>query len=326
MKLPHRRQFLHLASGAVALPALSRIASAQTYPTRPVRLVVGFAAGQAIDILARLIAQSLSERFGQQFIVENRPGGGGNIATEAVVRAPPDGYTLLAVGSNNMINATLYEKLNFDFIRDIALVASIYRVPQVMEVNPSFPAKTLPELIAYAKANPGKINFASAGNGSVAHVTAELFKMMAGVNMQHVPYRGAAPALTDLLGGQVHLMFDNMPSSIEHIRAGRLRPLAVTATARLEGLPDVPTVADFLPGFETSAWAGIGAPKNTPAEIIDRLNRETNAALADPKIKARVADLGGMVFPLSPAEYEKRVAEETEKWGKVVKFSGARPD
>lgn len=326
MKLPHRRQFLHLASGAVALPALSRIASAQTYPTRPVRLVVGFAAGQAIDILARLIAQSLSERFGQQFVVENRPGGGGNIATEAVVRAPPDGYTLLAVGSNNMINATLYEKLNFDFIRDIALVASIYRVPQVMEVNPSFPAKTLPELIAYAKANPGKINFASAGNGSVAHVTAELFKMMAGVNMQHVPYRGAAPALTDLLGGQVHLMFDNMPSSIEHIRAGRLRPLAVTATARLEGLPDVPTVADFLPGFETSAWAGIGAPKNTPAEIIDQLNRETNAALADPKLKARVADLGGMVFPLSPAEYEKRVAEETEKWGKVVKFSGARPD
>jgi tripartite-type tricarboxylate transporter receptor subunit TctC len=326
MKLPHRRQFLHLASGAVALPALSRIASAQTYPTRPVRLVVGFAAGQAIDILARLIAQSLSERFGQQFIVENRPGGGGNIATEAVVRAPPDGYTLLAVGSNNMINATLYEKLNFDFIRDIALVASIYRVPQVMEVNPSFPAKTLPELIAYAKANPGKINFASAGNGSVAHVTAELFKMMAGVNMQHVPYRGAAPALTDLLGGQVHLMFDNMPSSIEHIRAGRLRPLAVTATARLEGLPDVPTVADFLPGFETSAWAGIGAPKNTPAEIIDQLNRETNAALADPKLKARVADLGGMVFPLSPAEYEKRVAEETEKWGKVVKFSGAKPD
>ena len=326
MKLPHRRQFLHLTSGAVALPALSRIASAQTYPTRPVRLVVGFAAGQAIDILARLIAQSLSERFGQQFIVENRPGGGGNIATEAVVRAPPDGYTLLAVGSNNMINATLYEKLNFDFIRDIALVASIYRVPQVMEVNPSFPAKTLPELIAYAKANPGKINFASAGNGSVAHVTAELFKMMAGVNMQHVPYRGAAPALTDLLGGQVHLMFDNMPSSIEHIRAGRLRPLAVTATARLEGLPDVPTVADFLPGFETSAWAGIGAPKNTPAEIIDQLNRETNAALAEPKLKARVADLGGMVFPLSPAEYEKRVAEETEKWGKVVKFSGARPD
>jgi len=280
MKLPHRRQFLHLASGAVALPALSRIASAQTYPTRPVRLVVGFAAGQAIDILARLIAQSLSERFGQQFIVENRPGGGGNIATEAVVRAPPDGYTLLAVGSNNMINATLYEKLNFDFIRDIALVASIYRVPQVMEVNPSFPAKTLPELIAYAKANPGKINFASAGNGSVAHVTAELFKMMAGVNMQHVPYRGAAPALTDLLGGQVHLMFDNMPSSIEHIRAGRLRPLAVTATARLEGLPDVPTVADFLPGFETSAWAGIGGQRTRlPKSLTNSTGRPTPPSL-----------------------------------------------
>jgi tripartite-type tricarboxylate transporter receptor subunit TctC len=325
VKLP-RRRFLQLAASAAALPTVSRSARAQAYPSRPVRIVVGFAAGGGADIFARLIAQSLSERFGQQFIVENRPGGGGNIATEAVVRAPPDGYTLLAVGSNNMINATLYEKLNFDFIRDIALVASIYRVPQVMEVNPSFPAKTLPELIAYAKANPGKINFASAGNGSVAHVTAELFKMMAGVNMQHVPYRGAAPALTDLLSGQVHLMFDNMPSSIEHIRAGRLRPLAVTATARLEGLPDVPTVADFLPGFETSAWAGIGAPKNTPAEIIDQLNRETNAALADPKLKARVADLGGMVFPLSPAEYEKRVAEETEKWGKVVKFSGARPD
>jgi tripartite-type tricarboxylate transporter receptor subunit TctC len=273
-----------------------------------------------------MVGQSLSERFGQQFIVENRPGAGGNIATEVVVRAPPDGYTLLAVGSNNMINATLYEKLNFDFIRDIALVASIYRVPQVMEVHPSFPAKTLPELIAYAKANPGKINFASAGNGSVAHVTGELFKMMAGVNMQHVPYRGAAPALTDLLGGQVHLMFDNMPSSIEHIRAGRLRPLAVTATARLEGPPNVPTVADFLPGFETSAWAGIGAPKNTPAEIIDQLNRETNAALADAKFKARIADLGGIVFPLSPAEYAKRVAEVTEKWGKVVNFSGAKPD
>ena len=326
MKLPHRRQFLHLASGAAALPALSADCKCTNLSDAAGAVGRGLRRWQAIDILARLIAQWLSERFGQQFIVENRPGGGGNIATEAVVRAPPDGYTLLAVGSNNMINATLYEKLNFDFIRDIASVAGIYRVPQVMEVNPSFPAKTLPEFIAYAKANPGKINFASAGNGSVAHVTGELFKMMAGVNMQHVPYRGAAPALTDLLGGQVHLMFDNMPSSIEHIRAGRLRPLAVTATARLEGLPDVPTVADFLPGFETSAWAGIGAPKNTPAEIIDQLNRETNAALADPKLKARVADLGGMVFPLSPAEYEKRVAEETEKWGKVVKFSGARPD
>jgi tripartite-type tricarboxylate transporter receptor subunit TctC len=255
MKLP-RRRFLHLAAGAAALPAgMSRIARAQVYPTRPVRLIVGFAAGQAIDITTRIIGQWLSDRLGQQFIVENRPGGGGNVGTEAVAHAPPDGYTLLAVGSNNMINATLYEKLNYNFIRDIAPVASIARVPQVMEVNPSFPAKTVPEFIAYAKANPGKITFASAGIGSVAHVTGELFKMMTGVNMLHVPYRGAAPALTDLLGGQVDVMFDNMPSSIEHIRAGRLRPLAVTAATRLESLPDTPTVADFIPGFETSAWA-----------------------------------------------------------------------
>ena len=302
------------------------IASAQAYPSRPVRMIVGFAAGQAIDIVTRIIGQSLSERLGQQFIIENRPGAGGNIATEAVVRAPPDGYTLLAIGSNNMINATLYEKLNYDFIRDIAPVASIYRVPQVMEVNPSFPAKTVPEFIAYAKANPGKINFASAGNGSVAHVTGELFKMMTGVNMLHVPYRGAAPALTDLHWRTSACHVRQLPSSIEHIRAGRLRPLAVTATTRLEALPDIPTVADFVPGFETSAWAGIGAPKNTPAEIIDQLNREINAALADPKIKARIADLGGMVFALSPAEYGKRVAEETEKWAKVIKFSGAKPE
>jgi len=299
---------------------------AQSYPTRPVRIIVGFPAGQALDIGVRLIAQWLSDHLSQQFIVENRPGAGGNIATEIVVHAPPDGYTLLAVSSSNMINAALYEKLNFNFIRDIALVASISRVPQVMEVNPSFPARTLPEFTAYAKATPGKINFASAGNGTVAHVAGELFKMMAGVNMQHVPYRGSAPALTDLVGGQVHVMFDNMPSSIEHIRAGRLRPLAVTATARVEGLPDVPTVADFMPGFETSAWGGIGAPKGTPAEIIDQLNRQTNAALADPKFKARLADLGGVVFLLSPAEYAKRVAEETEKWAKVVKFSGAKPN
>jgi tripartite-type tricarboxylate transporter receptor subunit TctC len=325
MKLP-RRKFLHLASGAAALPAVSRIARAQAYPTRPVRLIVGFAAGQAIDIVTRIVAQSLSGRLGQQFIIENRPGAGGNIGTEAVVRAPPDGYTLLAIGSNNMINATLYEKLNYDFIRDITPVASIYRVPQIMEVNPSFPAKTVPEFIAYANANPGKINFASAGSGSVAHVTGELFKMMAGVNILHVPYRGAAPALTDLLGGQVHVMFDNLPSSIEHIRAGRLRPLAVTATTRLQGLPDVPTIGDFVPGFETSAWAGIGAPKNTPVEIIDKLNREINAVLADPKIEARFTDLGGMVLALSPSEYGKRIAEETEKWAKVIKFSGAKPE
>jgi tripartite-type tricarboxylate transporter receptor subunit TctC len=326
MKLPHRRQFLHLAAGAAALPSLLRVACAQTYPSRPVRIIVGFAPGQAIDIVTRIIGQWLSERLGQQFIIENRPGAGGNIATEAVVRAPPDGYTLLAIGSNNMINATLYEKLNYNFIRDIAPVASIYRVSQVMEVNPSFPAKTVPEFIAHAKAHPGEISFASAGNGSVAHVTGELFKMMTGVNMLHVPYRGAPPALTDLIAGQVHVMFDNMPSSIEHIRAGRLRPLAVTATTRLEALPDVPPLADFVPGFETSAWAGIGAPKDTPAEIIDKLNREINGGLVDPKIKARIADLGGMVLALSPTEYGKRIAEETEKWAKVIKFSGAKPD
>jgi tripartite-type tricarboxylate transporter receptor subunit TctC len=324
MKLP-RRQLLHLAAGAAALPAVARTASAQSYPTRPVRIVVGFAAGQAIDIVTRIVGQSLSERLGQQFIIENRPGAGGNIGTEVVVRAPPDGYTLLAIGSNNMINATLYEKLNYDFIQDIAPVASIYRVPQVVEVNPSFPATTLPEFIEYAKANPGKINFASAGSGSVAHLSGELFKVMAGVNMLHVPYRGAPAALTDLIGGQVQVMFDNMPSSMEHIRAGRLRPLAVTAATRLEGLPDIPTVGDFVPGFETSAWAGIGAPRNTPVEIIDKLNREINAALADPKIEARMADLGGMVLAFSPTEYGKRIAEETMKWAKAVKFSGAKP-
>jgi tripartite-type tricarboxylate transporter receptor subunit TctC len=325
MKLP-RRQFLHLVAGAAALPAVSRVAWAQAYPTRPVRLIVGFAPGQALDITTRMIGQWLSERLGQQFIVENRPGAGGNIGTEAVVRAPPDGYMLLAIGSNNMINATLYEKLNFNFIRDIAPVASVARVPQVMEVTPSFPAKTVPEFIVYAKANPGKVSFASAGNGSVAHVTGELFKMMTGVNMLHVPYRGAALALTDLIGGQVDVMFDNMPSSIEHIRAGRLRPLAVSTTSRLDSLPDIPTVGDFVPGFETSAWGGIGAPRDTPAEIINKLNREINAGLVDPKMNARLADLGGLVLPLSPAEYGRRIAEETEKWGKVIKFSGAKAD
>jgi tripartite-type tricarboxylate transporter receptor subunit TctC len=322
MKL-FRRRFLSLAAGAAVLPAVSRVAGAQAYPTRPVHVIVGFAAGQALDIATRIIAQRLSERLGQQFIIENRPGAGGNIATGAVVRAPPDGYTLLAIGSNNLINATLYPKLSYDFRRDIAPVASVYRLPQVMEVNPSFPAKTVPEFIAYAKAHPGEISFASAGNGSVAHVTGELFKMMTGINILHVPYRGAPPALTDLIAGRVHVMFDNMPSSIEHIRAGRLRPLAVSATTRVQALPEVPPLRDFVPNFETSAWAGIGAPKNTPAEIIDQLNREINAALADPTIKARFADLGGEVLPLSPSEYARRIAEETDKWAKVIKFSGA---
>jgi tripartite-type tricarboxylate transporter receptor subunit TctC len=325
MKFP-RRQFLQLATAAAVLPSVSQITSAQVYPSRPVRVMVGFAAGQAIDMVTRIVTQSLSERLGQQFIIENRPGAGGNIATEAVVRAPPDGYTLLAIGSNNMINATLYQNLSYVFIRDIAPVASVYRVPQVMEVNPSFPAKTVPEFIAYAKAHPGEISFASAGNGSVAHVTGELFKMMTGVNMLHVPYRGAPPALTDLIGGQVHVMFDNLPSSIEHIRTGRLRPLAVSSTARLEALPDIPTIGDFIPGFETSAWAGIGAPKNTPAEIIDLLNREINAVLAEPAVQARITDLGGLVLALSPNAYASLIAQETDKWAKVIKFAGARAD
>ena len=325
MKLP-RRQFLRIAAGAAAFPAITQIASAQAYPSRPVRIIVGFAPGGGTDITARLSGQWLSERLGQSFIIENRPGATGNLSAEAVVRAPPDGYTLLVVGGWNAISATLYDNLNYDFIRDIAPLASIYRVPQVMEVNPSFPAKTVPEFIAYAKAHPGEISFASAGNGSVAHVTGELFKMMTGVDMLHVPYRGAPPALTDLIAGQVQVMFDNMPSSIEHIRAGRLRPLAVTATTRWQGLPDVPPLADFVPGFETSAWAGIGAPKNTPAEIIDQLNREINAGLADPTIKARFTDIGGEVLALSPSEYARRIGEETDKWAKVIKFSGATAD
>jgi tripartite-type tricarboxylate transporter receptor subunit TctC len=321
-----RRRFLYVAAGTAALPAISAVAMAQTYPARPVRLMVGFAAGQAIDILARLVGQWLSDRLGQQFIIENRPGAGGNIATEAVVRAPPDGYTLLVVGANNAINATLYENLSFNLIRDIAPVAGIYRVPQVMEVNPAFPAKSVPEFIAYAKANPGKINFASAGNGSVAHVTGEFFKLMTGVNMQHVPYRGAPPALTDLIAGQVDVMFDNIPSSLEHIRAGRLRPLGVSTTQRLDVLPDVPTIGEFVPGFETGAFAGLGAPKGTPAEIIEILNREVVAGLADPGVKGRVIGLGGVPLPVSAADFGKLVADETEKWGKVVKLSGAKPN
>jgi len=319
MNLPHRRQFLHLAAGAVALPALSRIARAQTYPSRPVRLIVPFAPGGGTDIAARLIGQWLSERLGQQFMIDNRPGAGSNIGTEAVVKAPPDGYTLLLVGTFNAVNTTLYEKLNFNFIRDIAPVAGISRVPNVMAVHPSFPAKTVPEFIAYAKANPGKINMASAGNGASEHVLGELFKLMAGVDLVHVPYRGAGPALSDLLGGQVQVMFGTMPASIQYIRAGNLRALAVTTALRSEALPDLPTVGDFLPGYEASTWYGVGVPKNTPTEIVQKLNKEINAALADPKLKARLADLGAEPMAMTPVEFEKFVADETEKWGKVVR-------
>jgi tripartite-type tricarboxylate transporter receptor subunit TctC len=325
MKLP-RRQFLHLAAGAAALPALSRIARAQAYPTRPVRIIVGFAPGGATDIMARLIGQWLSERLDQQFVIENRPGAGGNLGTEAVVRAPADGYTLLVVTAVNAINATLYEKLSFNFIRDVAPVAGIHREPNVMKVNPSVPVKTVPEFIAYAKANPGKINMASGGIGAPSHVSGELFKMMTGVNLVHVPYRGAGPALVDLLGGQVQVNFSTMSSSIEYIRAGRLRALAVTTATRSPVLPDVPTVAEFVPGYESSFWTGVGAPKNTPAEIVDRLNKKINAALADPKMKARLAELGATVLTGSPGDFGKFIAAETEKWGKVVKFVGVKAD
>jgi len=325
MQLP-RRRFLSLAAGAVAAPVVSRFAWAQTYPARPVRVIVGFAAGGPTDITARLIAQWLTERLGQQFIIDNRPGAGSNIGTEAVVRAPPDGYTLLIVGATNAVNTTLYEKLTFNLIRDIVPVAGIIRVPLIMEVHPSVPVKTVPEFIAYAKANPGKINMASGGNGTTLHVSGELFKMMTGVDMIHVPYRGAGPMLIDLLGGQVQVAFDPMPSSIEHVRAGRLRPLAVTTAIRSEALPDVPPVGDFVPGYESSTWYGVGAPRNTPPEIVEKLNREINSALADPKMKARLADLGNVGLSLSPAEFGQLIADETEKWSKVVKFSGARPD
>ena len=326
MKLP-RRSFLHLAAGAALLPAVSRNARAQAYPSRLVRLIVPNAPGGTNDIVGRLMGEWLSERLGQRFIVENRPGAGTNIGTEAVVKAPPDGYTLLlAAGAAAAINATLYEKLNFNFIRDIAPIAGVIRTPNVMVVNPSFPAKTVREFIAYAKANPGKINFASPGIGTSNHLSGELFKMMAGIDMLHVPYRGAAAALTDLLGGQVEAYFDPIPSSIEHIRAGRLRALAVTTMTRSEALPDVPTLGEFLPGYEASAWFGFGAPKDTPIAVIDKLNTEINAGLADPKIKARFADLGGTALVGSPAHFGKLIADETEKWGKVVKFSGAKPD
>jgi tripartite-type tricarboxylate transporter receptor subunit TctC len=318
MKLP-RRNFLQLAMGASALPAVSRLACAQAYPTRPVRLMVGFAAGGGYDIVARLIGQWLSERLGQPFVIENRPGAGTNIATEAVVRAPPDGYTLLLIGSTNAINATFYQKLNFNFVDDIAPVSSITQQPQAMLSNPSLPAKTIPEFIDYAKANPSKVNMSSPGVGTISHLAGELFKMMAGVNLVHVPFGGNSPALTALLGGQVDISVASLPSSIEYIRTGKLRGLGVTTAMRAEALPDVPSVGEFVTGYEVTAWYGVGAPKETPFEVIDKLNTEINAGLADPKLKARLADFGGTAFALSPADFVKFVVDETEKWGKVVR-------
>jgi tripartite-type tricarboxylate transporter receptor subunit TctC len=324
MTLP-RRKFLYLASGAAAsLPAAASRARAQTYPTQPVRIFVGFAAGGVTDILARLMGQWLSERLNRPFVIENRPGAGGNIATEAVVNAPADGSILLMVTGSHAINATLYEKLNYDLVRDIAPVAAIARVPNVMEVNPSFPARTVPEFIAYAKANPGRINMASGGNGTAAHVAGELFKMLTDIDMVHVPYRGSPPALTDLFGGRVQVIFDPIPSSIEHIRAGKLRALAVTTAARSNVLPQVPTVGDFVPGYEASTWAGIGAPKGTPPEIVATLNQAINVWLADRETAARFADLGVTEMPGLPGDFRQLIVAEVEKWAKVVKFSGAR--
>ena len=325
MKL-RRRQFLHLAAGAGALPAVSRFACAQPYPSRSVHLIVPFGSAGATDITARLIGQWLSERLGQQFVIENRPGAGGNIATEAVVRAAPDGYTLLYVTTANASNATLYDKLNFNFVRDIAPIAPIVSFPYIMVVNPSVPAKTLPEFIAYAKANPGKINMASPGIGSTPHVNGELFKVMTGTNMVHVPYRSAAAVMTDLLSGQVQLYFGTTASSLEYVRTGKLRALGVTIERRLDALPEIPTVAEFVPGYEASNWYGVGAPKATPAQIIDKLNKEISASLADPNMKARFADLGGTVLAGSPANFGKLIADETEKWAKVVKLAGIKAD
>jgi len=321
-----RRQFLRLAGAAIAAPAFSRIAGAHAYPTRPVRLIVGNAPGGGPDILARLVGPWLSERLGQPVIIENRPGAGSNIATEAVVHAAADGHTLLLVNIANAVNATLYEKLNYNFIRDIAPVASISRDPLFMLLNPSFPAKTVPEFLAYAKANPSKLSLASPGSGTAPHIAGELFKMMAGIDMVHVPYRSGAPALTDLISGQVQVYFGALPVSIEHIRAGKLRPLAVTGAIRSEMLPEIPSVGDFVPGYEATTWFGVGAPRNTPTEIVDRLNQEINAGLADPKLKARFAGLGSLAFVGSPSDFGKFIAEETAKWAKVVKFAGIKAE
>jgi tripartite-type tricarboxylate transporter receptor subunit TctC len=325
MKL-QRRRFLHLAAGVVAVPVLRRIAWAQAYPARPVRIIVGFAAGGSTDIIARLMGQWLSERLGQPFIIENRIGAASNIAAEAVVRSRPDGYTLFLAGSTNAINATLYEKLTFSFVRDMAPVASIMLTPLTMDVNTSVPVSTVPEFIAYAKANPGKLNMGSGGVGTPQHVAGELFKMLTGVNLVHVPYRGGAPAVADLLGGQLQVMFDVMPESIEYIRSGKLRPLAVTTTMRSEALPDTSALGDFVPSYQASVWWGVGAARNTPAEIIERLNKEINAALVDANMKTRLVALGGTLLPGTPADFGKLIAEDAEKWAKVVKFSGAKAE
>ncbi len=324
MKL-RRRNFQRLAASAVLLPTVARTAAAETYPAQPVHLVVGFAAGQAIDILARLVGQSLSEQLGQQFVVENKPGAGGSIAGEGVAHAAADGYSLLVIGANNPINTSLYSKLGFDLLRDFAPVAGIYRVYQVMVVKPDFPARTVGEFIAYAKAHPGKVNFGSAGTGSVAHVSGELFKMMTGIDMQHVPYRGAPLALADLLAGQVQVMLDNLPSSIDHIRAGRLRALGVSTLAPLDVLPDVPPIAATVPGYETSAFAGLGAPAGTSPAVVATLNKAVGVALADPKLKARIVELGGVPMPMTPAEFGALLAAETEKWGKVIQAANIKP-
>jgi tripartite-type tricarboxylate transporter receptor subunit TctC len=323
MKLS-RRQFLHLAAGAAAIPSGSRIARAQTYPTRPVRIIVGYPAGGVSDIFARLIGQWLSERLGQSFVIENRPGASGTLAVDAVVRAAPDGHALLLTASNDAYNENLYPDLRFNYIRDLSPVASIALTPLVMEVNPSFPAKTVPEFIAYAKTNPGKLNMGSGGIGTPEHVAGELFKMIAGVNMVHVPYRGAAPAITDLLAGQVQVYFGTLPASIEYVRAGNLRALAVTSAIRSLALPDIPVVGEFLPGYEAISWYGVGAPKNTPAAIIEKLNREINAALADPRIKSRTDDLGAVVFPGSTAEFAKLIAADAAKWVKVIRAANIK--
>jgi len=325
MKLP-RRHFLALTATAIGLPALVRTARAQNYPARPVRMLVGFAAGGAPDIAARLVAQWLSDRLGQQFVIENRPGAGGNIATEAVVDAPPDGYTLLMAGLQNAVNTTLYQHLKYDFARDMAPVVGVSHENYGMEVHPSFPAKTVPEFIAYAKANPGKLNMASAGNGTGPHMAGELFKIMAGVDMLHVPYRGSPPALTDLLGGQVQMMFSPLSSSIGYVKTGKLRALAVTTAARSEVLPDLPTVGEFVSGYQAAGWFGVCAPRKTPDEIIDRLNREINAGLSDARMKARFRELSATIFGGSPADFARHIADETEKWGKVVRSANLRAD